>query len=690
MAKPRWRQLEKRTRRLLQRYLHADHVDGGAKCVLGGCQVDAVGAFGPTALVFECKTTFKDAINLRRAIDVFSARRSAIRSALRRKFGPQIKTIRFIILADNVTRIAGSRKKKRGTYVHLWSPKYFEAVESLARAINRRALPYILRELNVENLAEAMGAPRRVEAFPALRVRLPRKMALYSFFSPAQTLLDVGYVARLEAAEGDAYQRLLKGSRLKDIADYINKEETFKNSVVISLPKTATFVIRKRTATVEVGTLHLPIVPASVWIIDGQHRIYGYAKAKTRLLSRPLSVVAVQTSDLLEQGRIFVDINENQRPVDKNLVWDLYFKLSPHSSSGIVSRLVRDLASAKSSPFHGRIYVPGLSPGRRGNYKIYMANVCDAIINYSILQAALGLVQSADLDTLQPKRVEAGAQKAHGRLRRFYKALLLVSSSLSSSKRKRRDITGFVLSNNGVAVFLRVFRETLVFWKKPPSYALLVRSLRRPLKRYFARTDLALLGRLASSEGGRDAVATAILAEMRAEKGLADFAKERLKAAGKLVREDEFLRIIRDWEKFMRSILRRELSRNCSDWWKLKVPDDVKEAVKSRPQAAQADVNVMDLLEMKHYWRMMSHNWKQHFEWYYRKAGREKNWLSLQFQELARLRNREFHFQAPTVASEAEIWRARILTQDIREPLLRKKPLSAVASAQPAADAVSA
>jgi DGQHR domain-containing protein len=653
--------------------------------VLGGYQVDAIGVFGTVALVFECKTTSeRKAINLNRAVDIVAGRRLAIRAAIREKYGKRIRTIRFIVIAHNVSRISASGRGKKPTDIQVWTP-YFDAVEGLARAIERRALPYVYRELRIKNLARALSVPRCREVFPALRVRLKQKSFLYSFFVPANVLLDVGYVARLEA-QAVAYQRLLKGSRLKEIAEFINKEETFKNSVVISLPKTAVFKVYRKTPIADVGELAFSRIPASVWIIDGQHRIYGYAKAKESFITKPLSVVAVQTSNMLDQARIFVDINENQKPVDKNLVWDLYFRLNPYNYSGIVSHLVRDLATSKSSPLHERIYIPGMTTSGRSGYRIYMANVCDAIIRYGILQAAMRMTQSATLDTLKPERIHAAERRVSSRFRSFYRALLAICRKMP----KPKLTSSFVLTNNGVAVFLRVFKETLLWWHSAPNQRLLEKSLRRPLRRYFVSADLRNLDRTTSSEGGRDAAATAILVEMQKEKGLSGFAEDRLKAANRLVREDEFLKILRRWEKSMRSILRKELSRSTPDWWHLKIPDDVRKPAEKRAQAKSSDLDQMDLLEIMDYMRIISHNWKGHFEWYYQRAGRDRNWLSLQFQELSGLRNSVFHFQGAASASEDQTWRLRFLTQDILGPLLRRRAAAAVGSQAAIASAASA
>jgi hypothetical protein len=179
------------------------------------------------------------------SVKPLAGKRAAVVRHLRGLYGKQLKYIRFIIVvsnAENIARYNARRRKPRDIFV--WNEKYFDAVEKLSRGINRRALPYILKELGVKDLRVVLDHRKKPERVPALRVEYNLandRGALYSFFVSARTLADLGYVARLESGDPNAYQRLLNNSRLNGIRKYIEGAGVFKNSVVVNLPKDTTF-----------------------------------------------------------------------------------------------------------------------------------------------------------------------------------------------------------------------------------------------------------------------------------------------------------------------------------------------------------------------------------------------------------------------------------------------------------------
>jgi DNA sulfur modification protein DndB len=67
--------------------------------------------------------------------------------------------------------------------------------------------------------------------------------------------------------------------------------------------------------------LHLPKRYRSCWIIDGQHRLFGYSKAdKEKVKNRTVPVVAFHNLPQDVQSRMFVDINHKQVKVPANLL----------------------------------------------------------------------------------------------------------------------------------------------------------------------------------------------------------------------------------------------------------------------------------------------------------------------------------------------------------------------------------
>jgi DGQHR domain-containing protein len=668
MSQRAWKNLERQMLRLVSKYLQADNSGGGPKCSIGGYQVDAYGVFAKTALVFECKTGRR--VNLKQAVDRLIAGKAKIRKELRLRHGRHIEFFRFIIVVGSAEEIAKHhRRHSIPKDIVVWTPKYSHSVRSLAKAINRRAIPYILKELNCKDLRRAMAMPRAKLQLPALRVKNRRtEGAIYTFFASARTLLDLGYVARLESNLPSAYQRLLNGSRLKALEDYINVGNSFKNSVVVNLPENVKFSKKSSTShrlsrhKVDMGLLKIPVEPASLWIIDGQHRIYGYNS--TQKLDSQLSVVGVQFMSVFEQGKTFVDINKNQKPVDPNLLWDLYFHLNPDEHTGVISALVRELSSNRHSVLYEKIYIPEVSQKARKDYKIYMANVCEAIAKQNVLQSALRFSSKTRLEDLSVKRLREASELVYRRLNRLYRAIHHLCSALGHIAWWRR----FFLSNNGISIMLRFLKELLHYKKTPSTQKHFQAFLKDPLANYFS----LMAGRLdeiqknTSSEGGRESVAIDIL--VQANKAHGDFAVEKLKEARKITRDDLFFKAIGFFEKNLRRIIKEELSKLSADWWNQRMPSTVKEAAEGKWEQKGKTGEPVNFLDFSDYPRILSHNWSDSFSAPYGKIKKDKNWLNLKFQDLISLRNKYFHFHGSITPSEQDTWHTRILIDEILKP----------------------
>ena len=61
-------------------------------------------------------------------------------------------------------------------------------------------------------------------------------------------------------------------------------------------------------------------VPKAFLILDGQHRVYGFALAKSELR---IPVVIYNGLSLLNESRLFIDINTKQKPVPNELLLDI-------------------------------------------------------------------------------------------------------------------------------------------------------------------------------------------------------------------------------------------------------------------------------------------------------------------------------------------------------------------------------
>src|SRR5699024_8406991 len=98
------------------------------------------------------------------------------------------------------------------------------------------------------------------------------------------------------------------------------------------------------------------------YIIDGQHRVYGYANSKF-VENNTIPVVAFDGLDTIEQLEIFMDINQNQKAVSPSLRIDLEEDLYWDSDrvdsrlKALRSSIIKMLTNSESSPLYNMISV---------------------------------------------------------------------------------------------------------------------------------------------------------------------------------------------------------------------------------------------------------------------------------------------------------------------------------------------
>lgn len=112
----------------------------------------------------------------------------------------------------------------------------------------------------------------------------------------------------------------------------------------------------------KIGLLHLPQTYRAAYVIDGQHRLYGYANSK-RTDTDLVPVVAFVDLPREEQVRLFMQINENQQAVPKNLRNTLNSDLLWASDNyqqrakALRLRIAQHLGEQKSSPLFDRVII---------------------------------------------------------------------------------------------------------------------------------------------------------------------------------------------------------------------------------------------------------------------------------------------------------------------------------------------
>lgn len=163
---------------------------------------------------------------------------------------------------------------------------------------------------------------------PAIRGKMGGA-TYYSFTIEPEKLLKISYVLHRTEANDDmmpSYQRIIKKNRLKEIRQFIDDGGYFPNSIIVSLNTrgqslqfdSAPKELRGDSDRTKIGILHLPQCYGTMYIIDGQHRLYGYTGSKYAS-NNEIPVVAFENLDRTKQVELFMQINENQKSVPKNL-----------------------------------------------------------------------------------------------------------------------------------------------------------------------------------------------------------------------------------------------------------------------------------------------------------------------------------------------------------------------------------
>ena len=104
-----------------------------------------------------------------------------------------------------------------------------------------------------------------------------------------------------------------------------------------------------------------------MWIIDGQHRLYGFTDAEERHLSQNIVVIAFEKLSHEDEANLFVTINHEQKSVPKTLLDDLEGDLKwgsdkPHERIGaIAARLINVLNSDVGEAFYNRVVQQGIT-----------------------------------------------------------------------------------------------------------------------------------------------------------------------------------------------------------------------------------------------------------------------------------------------------------------------------------------
>jgi DGQHR domain-containing protein len=206
---------------------------------------------------------------------------------------------------------------------------------------------------------------------------------LYLAAFPIRNLLEHARVDYWGPENKEGYQRPLDRKRLKAVSKYVREGEALlPTSVLLSLRPEEEVHFERRPTSMLVGTLGELQIPigAELWVIDGQHRLFGLQWAienegAYHLEQYPVPVTILECSDRYVEMLHFHIINTSQRRLQTDIAdrhLDLMRRvLGPELLRGRPSKdylraravYVVDKLNETEGPWQDKIKVPGV-PGR--------------------------------------------------------------------------------------------------------------------------------------------------------------------------------------------------------------------------------------------------------------------------------------------------------------------------------------
>lgn len=410
-------------------------------------QVDVLAVHEHTVFLVECKTAESlSSRPLKLEIAEFAGNRNDFLKTLTELLGFRPRLV-MVLATTNLGLSFNDIQDAKEAGIKVWGDADICALEELAKLAGQGARYQLYNMVFQGQKIKDMGIK-----VAALKSRMGGH-TYYSFVMHPEDLLEIAYVHHRAGDSNfrdltDSYQRMLKPNRIRQIKQFIETEGGFfPGNVILNFDRDLQndlLLTKDQMAQLAEGAvpvmLTLPSEYGSAWIIDGQHRLYGFADTEEKS-TETIAVVAFVQEDTSFQARVFVDINEKQQAVSKNLLWDLYEDLYKTSTNPTelrrraISRVGKLLNSAEWSPFRGDIAIP-----KEGNEGVFgFRAVC-----YPIDQNSL-IAESSE--QLFRNDYEETVQYAAERIAAFYEVLQVAMPTEWAAREKHFICTptGFLI-----------------------------------------------------------------------------------------------------------------------------------------------------------------------------------------------------------------------------------------------------
>ncbi|MDD5430675.1 MAG: DGQHR domain-containing protein [Candidatus Pacebacteria bacterium] len=182
-------------------------------------------------------------------------------------------------------------------------------------------------------------------------------------------VIKIQYVATRGVNEEEgAVQRVLSPIRVASIKKFILSNHIFFNTFILNWTKD------DELPSYNDGKIKIPIIEHSAQVLDGQHRLAGLKEAmkeRPEIGEKEIIVSICLCLGTQQAANIFLNINSEQKPIPKSLIYDLFGEIEDNQDHPInrAADIAQEFNENSESPYYGRIKYPG-TPKGEGNIEL--------------------------------------------------------------------------------------------------------------------------------------------------------------------------------------------------------------------------------------------------------------------------------------------------------------------------------
>lgn len=428
-------------------------------------QIDAYAEDNETSIVVECKSRkVVGRRSLQKDLEETRALQDYLRTSIYKRFSNRARPkVIWIYATNNIVWSQPDKERAEDYGINVLTEnrlEYFEAfVRHMGPAGRYQILGEFLKDQKIPGLEDVV--------LPAIRGKIGGQ-TYYSFVATPRHLLKIAFInhhALDHPAGQPAYQRMISSTRIKRIGQFIRKGGYFPTNILVNFRDSPRFDLisnkdKNSDPNIRFGWITLPSRYRSAWIIDGQHRLYGYSHIDDGQLDQSLFILAFDRMPARNEADLFITINHEQKSVPRSHLVSLLPDLSMDDSepskalAALASAIQRSLGQETMGPLWGRFATPGMP--RQPNQSLTNAEIVTGIQRSGLI----GLVVD---NGLSPGPLSADANSST--IQRATKVLnaYLEEVKAADPQRWERGRAGFVATNVGIRSHLVVISEVVSY-----------------------------------------------------------------------------------------------------------------------------------------------------------------------------------------------------------------------------------